>query len=75
MLDGLDEFWELKRLNAARDFQDGLGTGLRPETIAWRWCMIPLTRPIDTLVVTCSANSAVGQVLATLRKKLPDVFG
>ncbi|MGO4624959.1 DNA/RNA helicase [Ensifer sp. 2YAB10] len=73
VLEGLDEFWELKRSQAPRDFQDGLGTGSSPEAIAWRWCMIPLTRPIDTLVITCPANSVVGQVLAAMRKKLPDV--
>lgn len=74
VLEGLDEFWELKRSQAARDLQDGFAIGASPEAIAWRWCMIPLTRPIDTLVITCPPSSAVGQVLSAMRKKLPDIF-
>lgn len=74
VLEGLDEFWELKRSQAARDLQDSFAIGASPEAIAWRWCMIPLTRPIDTLVITCPSSSVVGQVLSAVRKKLPDIF-
>ncbi len=74
VLEGLDQLWELKRLQVVRDIQDGIVTGASPEAVAWRWCMIPITRPIDTLVITCPVKSIVGEVLAVMRQKLPDIF-
>jgi len=56
VLEGFDEFWWLKRdaaLRAARD--DASFRGRTPESraalAAWRWSMIPFTRPLDTLVI------------------------
>lgn len=56
VLDGFDEaiqqreFWELKRL---RDSSEQVtDPSRRARLAAWRWAMISLTRPIDTLVIT-----------------------
>ena len=43
---------------------------------AWRWAMIALTRPIDTLVIACSdPRSTVGKVLWELAASRPDLIG
>ena len=43
------------------------------ERYAMLWTMMPLTRPIDTLVITLKdSNSKVGQILKTLANKHPD---
>ena len=39
---------------------------------AARWCLIPFTRAIDTLVVHASEQSELGQVLLRLAKTYPD---
>lgn len=56
ILDGFDEAiaqrmsWELKRL---RDSDEpAVDPARRARLAAWRWAMISLTRPIDTLVIT-----------------------
>lgn len=42
---------------------------------AWRWCLIPMTRPIDTLVITLSdPKSVVTAVLREVSKDLPDII-
>lgn len=79
VLDGLDEFWELKRLEAARQLaESGTANETDPaghaEAIAWRWCMIPLTRPIDSLVITLrDRDSKVGRLLGRVAVRLPDI--
>ncbi len=78
--DGLDECWTYRmqeRLDAgaAPGGDVELGT-LRQAACdeAWRWCLIPLTRPIDTLVICVrDAGSELGQVLAKAAARLPDV--
>ncbi|TIL66184.1 DNA/RNA helicase [Mesorhizobium sp.] len=76
VLEGLDEFWELKRSQASQNQSMGAGSesGASSEAIAWRWCMIPLTRPIDTVVISCAPNSVVGVAIGSIRRSLGDVF-
>ncbi len=74
VLDGLDEFWDLRKSAAlaAGNEATGLDEG---EVVAWRWCMIPITRPIDTLIITLrNKESRVAQVLQTLARSLPDMI-
>lgn len=77
MLDGLDEFWDLKRAEASAvctqpsSMVDSM-TWARAR--AWFWTMIPLTRAIDTLVITLrDKDSAAGQLLLEVAKAMPDV--
>lgn len=77
ILDGLDEFWQLKRA-AALDDHDALRDVADPvahaTAVAWRWCMIPLTRPIDTLVVTLrQSDSELARIIATVATSMGDV--
>tara|TARA_R110002124_G_scaffold149220_1_gene315078 strand:- start:226176 stop:228128 length:1953 start_codon:yes stop_codon:yes gene_type:complete len=74
VLEGLDEFWELKCSQALRERQDNSGHDVSAEAIAWRWCMIPLTRPIDTLVITCAAGGIVSTALRKVRDRVGDIF-
>jgi len=70
VLDGLDEFWDRKR-------EESLSYAVHPgeaEAIAWRWCMIPLTRPIDTLVIALrSKDSPLSKVIEKVAASLPDI--
>lgn len=69
VLDGLDEIWMNKRDQA---LQGTMGEG-DPAAMAWRWCMIPITRPIDTLVITLrDPNSQVGSILSAIGSIHPD---
>lgn len=78
VLDGLDEFWVSKRDVALVDIQ---GTDEAPadsklyaEAAAWRWCMIPLTRPLDTLVIVVrSRASPIYQAILKVASQMPDV--
>ncbi|MSR15836.1 MAG: DNA/RNA helicase [Gammaproteobacteria bacterium] len=78
--EGLDQFWEYRASVAART---GL-SGAEPSAInpklesaaadAWRWCMIPLTRPIDTLVISLNnLNSNFSRAIIKLAESLPDI--
>jgi hypothetical protein len=76
VLDGLDEFWELKKTEALAQLSAGNATDpiKQAEAIAWRWCMIPITRPIDTLAITLRKHSgALASVLSTITRALPDL--
>lgn len=76
VLDGLDEFWDLKYERALADGQSrGLvDPSLHASAIAWRWCMIPITRPIDTLVITLRAkDGALTRAVERVAKFLPDM--
>jgi hypothetical protein len=77
VLDGLDEFWDLKRLTTLSSDQALSGLidpELHAHAVAWQWCMIPLTRPIDTLVITFrDANSQLARVVATVAARMPDI--
>jgi hypothetical protein len=73
VLDGLDEFWDLRKSMALTG--NGAVSELEAEAVAWRWCMIPITRPIDTLVITLrSKESRVGKILSELAKSMPDLI-
>jgi len=76
VLDGLDEFWELKRKQALMETKDVsvVDPELHARAVAWRWCMIPLTRPIDTLVITLrDKDSLLARTLRSVATKLPDI--
>lgn len=69
VLDGLDEFWDRKREEALKESS----YPAEAESVAWRWCMIPMTRPIDTLVITIrNKESMLARVLAKVSSKMPD---
>jgi len=79
VLDGLDEFWESKKVEAqdhlaksgSENETDALG---HAETVAWRWCMIPLTRSIDTLVITFrNEDSRLAKLLVQVAAAYPDI--
>lgn len=76
VLDGLDEFWRLKYDGATVDSQSPslVDPDLHASAIAWRWCIIPLTRPIDTLVITLRSNdNALARVFNRVARALPDI--
>ena len=63
------------KLNTYKSSDDELG--FDPEIAKKRnvflWSLMPLTRPIDTLIITLSdAESEVGKMLKTLADKYPD---
>lgn len=79
ILDGLDEFWERKfdeRLRATdgadAGFQ-GLSAEHQARQVAWRWVMMTLTRPIDTLVITVrNPDTELARVLLSAARELKD---
>tara|TARA_R110002072_G_scaffold13135_8_gene55519 strand:- start:4873 stop:6831 length:1959 start_codon:yes stop_codon:yes gene_type:complete len=71
VLDGLDEFWEAKRVERLRIHPGPDAGGRSAEELAgefaWRWVMIALTRPIDTLVITLrDPGSIPGKVIMSV---------
>lgn len=77
VLDGLDEFWEMKRQEWLRQPRASETGGRTLEEMAqkyaWRWVMIALTRPIDTLVVTLrDPDSVLGKVLLSVARRNTD---
>jgi hypothetical protein len=78
VLDGLDEFWDLRRLmalTANKPTDAGIDPEMDADATAWRWSMIPITRPIDTLVVTLrSKESKVAKVLSSVARAMPDTI-
>ncbi len=78
VLDGFDEFWELKRQQAFNQLGQSSAGPLDPVAhsvgAAWRWCMIPITRAIDTLAITLRDPSGeLGTALTRVAKALPDI--
>ena len=76
VLDGLDEFWRLKYDAALLDGQSRgvVDPNLHASAVAWRWCMIPLTRPIDTLVVTLRfGDNELAKAIDRVARALPDI--
>lgn len=78
VLDGLDEFWEVKKAEALAKLAttDSVVTDpeLQAEAIAWRWMMIPITRPIDTLVITIrDRKSALSRSLDAIAPIIDDL--
>jgi len=78
VLDGLDEFWERKREETSVLLQLEYGNNrvdikLLAEQVAWRWVLIALTRPIDTLVITLSeADNELSRVMKAVAHDLED---
>jgi hypothetical protein len=80
VLDALDELW-LERLEDCRRHSLEEGENRTCEEIeenaereAWRWIMMPLTRPIDTVVITLSDIEApLSKQILSLAKKYPDL--
>lgn len=70
VLEGFDEFWSYKHdvalAHHSSAVTDGFVTPAEAASMeAWRWAMIALTRPIDTLVVTfADPSSYVATALA-----------
>ena len=79
ILDGFDEFWERKREVAIAELHsssmDGpIDLNAEADAIAWRWVMIALTRPIDTLVICLNdPGSRTGKLLASVARQHPDI--
>jgi hypothetical protein len=77
VLDALDDFWEIKYRDAiSKPFSSA--AAMDPEEgarrTAWTWCMMALTRPIDTLVITVKdPDSVVSQVLKRIAETHPDI--
>jgi hypothetical protein len=76
VLDGLDEFWSQKYDGA---LVDGRSRGVidlngHASAVAWRWCMIPVTRPIDTLVITLrSIDNPLARAIDNVGRAFPDI--
>lgn len=77
VLDAFDDFWELK-------YEEAIARGLPPGKMvdeehwardrAWTWAMIPLTRPIDTLVVTLrDPESAASRLILSVSEGMGDI--
>jgi hypothetical protein len=78
VLEGLDEFWN-------NTYQARIERGLDEDSLesievaatreAWRWALIPLTRPIDTLVISISdPTSPLAEAIARAQEKRPDII-
>ena len=78
VLEHFDDAWEYKRRDwLARRTESSSRLVPNAERsarlAAWHWCMIALTRPIDTLVITLrSDTSLASQVMRTAAKENPD---
>jgi hypothetical protein len=78
VLDGLDEQLankELEYRHALATEHDGawLPAAQRAKHLAWLWCMMPLTRPIDTLVIVLrNPGSECGRMLLKVASRHPD---
>jgi hypothetical protein len=77
VLDALDDLWEFKYREAlVSPFLSGISMSPeeRARRTAWTWCMMALTRPIDTLVITLrDRGSEVSQVLYRIADAHPDL--
>lgn len=77
VLDALDELWDAKYRYALAE-PSSLGVAIEPEErarrAAWTWCLMAMTRPIDTLVITLSdRGSEVSRVLNRIAHAHPDI--
>lgn len=78
VLDGLDELWHLKynsslAVNYKLKTDISIDPELQARAFAWKWCMIPLTRPIDTLIITLrNESSPLSRILLRVANYLPD---
>ena len=79
ILESMDAFWEERFYHAQIEWNEkGSGDLFKSEKdfakeAAWYWCLIPLTRPIDTLVITLeNTSSEFSKILLTVAKNNPD---
>jgi hypothetical protein len=76
VLEHLDEAWDYKRGDWRAQHVDDAFAGdpdRAAQLAAWRWCMIPLTRPMDTLVITLSnAESSAATLVLKAADENPD---
>ncbi len=72
-LQGFDEAWTHARSEALRTgFEQG---GMSPDERAWRQCLIPLTRGIDTVVIGFTDGSShVRSTLLAIARLQPDLI-
>jgi hypothetical protein len=72
---GLDRFWELRLQQAGGGAGQALdGADEAAHQAAARWMMIPLSRAMDTLVVSVArSDSEIGQLLDRAARALPDI--
>jgi hypothetical protein len=75
--EGFDEFWAHQNTiqnPAAVETELYSTTEALTAEAAWRWCLIPITRPIDTLVITISdPNGHTAKVLREVSGDIPDI--
>lgn len=73
----LDDFWSHKKTIFESDEMEPDLYSTQEELAAesaWRWCLIAMTRPIDTLVITLSdPDSVSGKLLREVSRDLPDI--
>lgn len=70
-LEGLDLFWAQARREVA--MRPGAADSAEAATVAWRQCLIPLSRGIDTLVIHLSdPESEAGRTLMGAARLHPD---
>jgi hypothetical protein len=78
VLEDFDSFWDYKNNQALAEARIDLKPSSQSvETIAaanaWRWAMIALTRPIDTLVIACGRQeSVIAQALHRVSRRHAD---
>jgi hypothetical protein len=76
VLEHLDDAWSYKRRDWRSHHVDDTFAGdpeRAAELAAWRWCMIALTRPMDTLVITLSnADSPAATLVLKAASENPD---
>jgi hypothetical protein len=73
MLEGFDEYWSL--LCKKQYIEDNSASAAAISAAAWRHCLIPLSRAIDTLVIALSdPRSEPARLLLEMAKKFPDIF-
>lgn len=74
---GLDEIFSLKLQTWERPPEDQMSMEAdedRRVSDAYRWCMMPLTRAIDTTVITFTdANSEFSKLIMAVGRSMPDV--
>lgn len=80
VLDGFDDFWHAKfHERCSQGLSESEKKSFRElddlaQEAAWRWAMIAITRPIDTLVITLRDPASVpSQALLAVARAMPDI--
>lgn len=70
----LDRFWDQQQASADLREGDLASPAEQARRHAARWCMIPLSRAMDTLVISIDdAGSEMGRALRSVAARMPDV--